>query len=168
MTRSVRSVAIKHCTTSLVLHGARKGRGGTVAVMGGSTVYSGAPFIASSAALRAGAELVYLHTEASAAAAIKALSPDLCVHPSWSGSPGARCVRKCVCARAYVQWPLVSSYNSTPCKSPAISVACMALAEASSGRREWCLRVLDRLGFQGIAHHLLVRSTMSRCAPAIE
>ena len=73
----------------------RKGRGGTVAVMGGSTVYSGAPFIASVAALRAGAELVYLHTEASAAAAIKSMMPDLCVHPSWRGSPSVRCVGPC-------------------------------------------------------------------------
>jgi ATP-dependent NAD(P)H-hydrate dehydratase len=62
-----------------------KGHGATIVCLAGSCVYSGAPFLASVAALRAGGELAYVFTEGSAASALKAQSPDLVVNALWQG-----------------------------------------------------------------------------------
>ena len=48
-----------------------KGQSGRIGVIGGSKDYTGAPYYAGMAALRTGAELVYLFTERGAATAIK-------------------------------------------------------------------------------------------------
>ncbi len=59
----------------------RKGENGVVAVVGGSRLYHGAPFLSASAALRAGVDLVYLCVPQSIATAVRALSPNLIVIP---------------------------------------------------------------------------------------
>ena len=61
-----------------------KGGGGRIGLVGGSKEYTGAPFYAGMASLRAGAELVYLMTAAEAAGPIKAYSPELMVTPVYS------------------------------------------------------------------------------------
>lgn len=63
---------------------AHKGsHGGKIAIVGGSSVYTGAPFFAAYGAARAGADLVHVFTEASCASAIKSRSGDLCTHAVW-------------------------------------------------------------------------------------
>jgi ADP-dependent NAD(P)H-hydrate dehydratase len=64
---------------------AHKGDNGVVAVVGGSRIFHGAPFFASMAALRAGADLVYLAVPKTIAVSIRALSPDLIVFPLADG-----------------------------------------------------------------------------------
>lgn len=62
---------------------AYKGQSGRICVVGGSPEYTGAPYFAATSALRAGADLTYIATNGeSAAAAIKAIAPDLIVYPS--------------------------------------------------------------------------------------
>ncbi|KAJ9468900.1 ATP-dependent (S)-NAD(P)H-hydrate dehydratase [Diplonema papillatum] len=58
-----------------------KGQGGRVGVLGGSDVFTGAPYFASVASLRAGGELVYVMTAREAADSIKSYSPELMVTP---------------------------------------------------------------------------------------
>jgi ADP-dependent NAD(P)H-hydrate dehydratase len=62
-----------------------KGDNGVVAIVGGSRIFHGAPFFSSMAALRAGADLVYLATPKSIAVSIRALTPDLIVFPLADG-----------------------------------------------------------------------------------
>jgi len=50
-------------------------------VVGGSRIYHGAPFLAASAAMRTGVDLVYLAVPGLIAGAVRALSPDLIVVP---------------------------------------------------------------------------------------
>ncbi len=54
-----------------------KGENGKILVVGGSKKYSGAPFLAGMAALRAGADLVTVATSEKTARTINSLSPDL-------------------------------------------------------------------------------------------
>ncbi|KAI5644663.1 carbohydrate kinase domain-containing protein [Phthorimaea operculella] len=63
------------------LEGTVKGDLGTIGIIGGSTEYSGAPLLAAIAALKAGADVVYVITTESAAPIIKSYSPDLIVFP---------------------------------------------------------------------------------------
>ncbi|MGI0085063.1 MAG: NAD(P)H-hydrate dehydratase, partial [Nitrososphaerales archaeon] len=58
-----------------------KGDNGVVAVVGGSRIFHGAPFLASMSALRAGADLAYLAVPKLVAASIRALAPELIVFP---------------------------------------------------------------------------------------
>ncbi|KIY71897.1 YjeF domain-containing protein [Cylindrobasidium torrendii FP15055 ss-10] len=58
-----------------------KGQSGRVGVLGGALDYTGAPFFASMAALRFGADLSHVICSPTAAPAIKSYSPDLIVHP---------------------------------------------------------------------------------------
>lgn len=58
-----------------------KGDNGVVSVVGGSRIFHGAPYFASMAALRTGADLVYLAVPKLIATPIRALSPDLIVFP---------------------------------------------------------------------------------------
>mmetsp|Transcript_31582 Transcript_31582/g.73624 ORF Transcript_31582/g.73624 Transcript_31582/m.73624 type:complete len:477 (+) Transcript_31582:97-1527(+) len=58
---------------------AHKGQAGRVGVLGGSVDFTGAPFYAGMAALRVGAELLYLLTEKAASGPLKTLSPELMV-----------------------------------------------------------------------------------------
>ena len=57
--------------------GAHKGDFGRLLVIGGSKVYSGAPTLASLAALRTGVDIVYLAAPAKTAYAVSSVSPDL-------------------------------------------------------------------------------------------
>eukprot|EP00435_Cladocopium_sp_Y103_P014260 s2763_g3.t1 len=61
-----------------------KGQGGRVGIFGGSGDYTGAPYYAGMAALRTGAELVYVFTAEEAALPIKSYSPELMVTPVYS------------------------------------------------------------------------------------
>jgi ATP-dependent NAD(P)H-hydrate dehydratase len=58
---------------------AHKGQAGRIGVLGGSVDYAGAPFYAGMAALRVGAELLYLLTAEEATGPIKSYSPELMV-----------------------------------------------------------------------------------------
>jgi ATP-dependent NAD(P)H-hydrate dehydratase len=58
-----------------------KGHGGTVAVIGGSSEYTGAPFFAAAAVLRLGGDLSHIFCPPSASGPIKSYLPDLIVHP---------------------------------------------------------------------------------------
>uniref|UniRef100_A0A7E4VSE1 ATP-dependent (S)-NAD(P)H-hydrate dehydratase n=1 Tax=Panagrellus redivivus TaxID=6233 RepID=A0A7E4VSE1_PANRE len=59
-----------------------KGSSGKLAIIGGSPDYTGAPFYASYAPLRIGADLTYVYTVPEAATVIKSYSPDLIVLPT--------------------------------------------------------------------------------------
>lgn len=58
-----------------------KGECGKILVIGGSEMYTGAPFFAAMSALRIGADLAHIVCEATAAPVIKGYSPDLIVYP---------------------------------------------------------------------------------------
>lgn len=61
-----------------------KGQAGRIGVLGGSVDFSGAPYYAGIAALRAGAELLYLCTAEEATLPIKTYSPELMVSSIYS------------------------------------------------------------------------------------
>ncbi|PSC70682.1 ATP-dependent (S)-NAD(P)H-hydrate dehydratase [Micractinium conductrix] len=67
-----------------------KGQAGKVAVIGGCREYTGAPFFASMAALKIGADLSHVFCSDGAATVIKGYSPELIVHPylpeSWQAA----------------------------------------------------------------------------------
>ena len=58
-----------------------KGECGRIAVIGGSPLYTGAPYFTAISALRLGADLVHVFCQKEAASAIKSYSPELIVHP---------------------------------------------------------------------------------------
>lgn len=58
-----------------------KGEMGRIAIIGGSTEYSGAAYFTGMAALKTGADLVHIFCEESAGTVIKSYSPELIVHP---------------------------------------------------------------------------------------
>lgn len=59
----------------------KKGDNGIVLVVGGSRIYHGAPLLASLAAMRSGADLVYVAVPKSISAAIRSYSPSIIVLP---------------------------------------------------------------------------------------
>ncbi|KAL4420236.1 hypothetical protein ABPG77_011060 [Micractinium sp. CCAP 211/92] len=67
-----------------------KGQAGKIAVVGGCREYTGAPFFASMAALKIGADLSHVFCTDGAATVIKGYSPELIVHPylpdSWQAA----------------------------------------------------------------------------------
>ncbi|KJE89538.1 carbohydrate kinase domain-containing protein [Capsaspora owczarzaki ATCC 30864] len=63
-----------------------KGQAGKVAVIGGSKEYTGAPYFAGIAALKAGADIVHVFSPEAAAMVIKTYSPELIVHPTLTTS----------------------------------------------------------------------------------
>eukprot|EP00298_Acanthocystis_sp_HF-20_P010182 c18724_g2_i1.p1 GENE.c18724_g2_i1~~c18724_g2_i1.p1 ORF type:complete len:358 (+),score=119.47 c18724_g2_i1:3-1076(+) len=65
-----------------------KGQSGRIGVLGGSKDYTGAPYYAGMAALRTGAELLYLFTADEAAIPIKSYSPELMVTPVYGQNYG--------------------------------------------------------------------------------
>lgn len=66
-----------------------KGGAGRVATIGGSLEYTGAPYFAAAAALRAGVDLSHVFCDRTAGGPIKSYSPELIVHPLLaSASPG--------------------------------------------------------------------------------
>jgi ADP-dependent NAD(P)H-hydrate dehydratase len=58
-----------------------KGDNGVVAIVGGSRIFHGAPYFASMAALRSGADLAYVGVPKLIVTSIRALSPELIVFP---------------------------------------------------------------------------------------
>ena len=58
-----------------------KGDNGVVAIVGGSRIFHGAPYFASSAAFRVGADLVYLGAPKSIVSPLRAMAPELIVFP---------------------------------------------------------------------------------------
>ncbi|MDG6905225.1 MAG: NAD(P)H-hydrate dehydratase [Nitrososphaerota archaeon] len=58
-----------------------KGDNGVVCVVGGSRIFHGAPYFSSMAALRTGADLVYLAVPNLIAASIRSLAPELIIFP---------------------------------------------------------------------------------------
>jgi hypothetical protein len=88
-----------------------KGGAGRVGVLGGSVDYAGAPFYAGMAALRVGAELLYLLTAQEATGPIKSYSPELMVSSVYKthlieGEEGAKEVLAMV-ARVEAKLPMV-------------------------------------------------------------
>ena len=67
---------VPHLTSAL-----RKGECGRVAVIGGSSEYTGAPYFAAMSALRTGADLAHVFCTPAASPVIKSYHPDLIVHP---------------------------------------------------------------------------------------
>lgn len=53
---------------------------GRIGVVGGSHLYTGAPYFSAMAALKMGVDIVHVFTEKTAAKAIKTYSPDLIIH----------------------------------------------------------------------------------------
>lgn len=78
----IMSVAASLPPSLAVASAARKGGAGRVFVVGGSAEYSGAPYFAGMASLRAGADLAWVLCAPGAAFSIKTLSPDLIVLPN--------------------------------------------------------------------------------------
>lgn len=60
-----------------------KGQAGRICIVGGSADFTGSPYFAAMTTMRAGADLAFVVTEASAATALKASCPDLIVYPSF-------------------------------------------------------------------------------------
>lgn len=58
-----------------------KGQSGKVAVLGGCTEYTSAPYFSSVAALQVGADLSHVFCTRGAASILKTLCPDIIVHP---------------------------------------------------------------------------------------
>jgi ADP-dependent NAD(P)H-hydrate dehydratase len=58
-----------------------KGQNGIVCVVGGSSIYHGAPFLCAKGALRTGSDLVYLAVPKQIVNSVRALSPDFIVYP---------------------------------------------------------------------------------------
>eukprot|EP01064_Diplonema_japonicum_P017477 TRINITY_DN2559_c2_g1_i2.p1 TRINITY_DN2559_c2_g1~~TRINITY_DN2559_c2_g1_i2.p1 ORF type:complete len:352 (+),score=45.59 TRINITY_DN2559_c2_g1_i2:212-1267(+) len=58
-----------------------KGQNGRIGIIGGSEIYTGAPYFSAMAALRVGAELAYVLTAREATLPIKSYSPELMVTP---------------------------------------------------------------------------------------
>ena len=58
-----------------------KGQGGRIGVIGGSELYTGAPYYAAMTTMKAGGELAYIFSAKEACQPIKAYSPDLIVIP---------------------------------------------------------------------------------------
>lgn len=61
----------------------RKGECGRIAVVGGSSVYSGAPYFSAMTALKVGCDMVHVFCPPEAARVVKTYSPELMVHPSY-------------------------------------------------------------------------------------
>ena len=63
------------------LKDSKKGDNGTVLIVGGNRIYHGAPILASMAAMRSGADLVYIAVPKSNTIPTRALSPNAIVLP---------------------------------------------------------------------------------------
>jgi ATP-dependent NAD(P)H-hydrate dehydratase len=79
------SRVIAQCILPLSEH-RHKGSAGRITIMGGSALYTGAPYFAGMAALRIGADLVSVMTAQEAVVPLKCYSPDLMVQSVYSTS----------------------------------------------------------------------------------
>jgi len=80
-----RQKAIKRCIIPLS-PSSYKGSSGRIGVLGGSARYTGAPYYAAMASLKAGADLAYCFCAEEAAVPIKSYSPELMVVPVYKSS----------------------------------------------------------------------------------
>ncbi|EZG55320.1 putative ATP-dependent (S)-NAD(P)H-hydrate dehydratase [Gregarina niphandrodes] len=80
----------------------RKGDMGRVSIVGGSRLYTGAPFYAARAAVRTGCDLVYIHCDSPSALPLKTLLPEAIVDPFDEVN------------KASPTWPWLSSETSKP------------------------------------------------------
>ena len=78
-----KAVAIPNCVMPLTFD-SHKGSSGRVGVLGGSAQYTGAPYYAGMASLKAGADLAYVFCAQEACLPIKSYSPELMVAPVYS------------------------------------------------------------------------------------
>ena len=78
-----RNVMLSRCILPLD-EGSHKGSSGRIAIIGGSALYTGAPYYAASAALKTGADLVTIFTAQEAAIPLKSYSPEFMVNPVYS------------------------------------------------------------------------------------
>ena len=85
---------LTRCILPLDAETSHKGSSGRVGVLGGSALYTGAPYYASMSALQTGADLVTLWTAAEAAPALKAYSPEAMVQPIYQASVFDQAVKK--------------------------------------------------------------------------
>jgi ATP-dependent NAD(P)H-hydrate dehydratase len=82
---SLEEQARQHCFVPLS-ESSHKGSSGRIGVLGGSDMYTGAPYYAGMSALQAGADLAYVFTAREASLAIKSYSPELMVVPVYSAT----------------------------------------------------------------------------------
>jgi len=66
-----------------LLESMHKGQSGKIAVIGGCTEYTGAPYYAAMSALKTGVDISHIFCTKGAGTPIKAYSPELIVHPVW-------------------------------------------------------------------------------------
>jgi len=78
-------LAIRNCILPLSFD-SHKGSSGRVGVLGGSAQYTGAPYYAATASLKAGADLSYIFCAEEACVPIKSYSPELMVAPVYSAT----------------------------------------------------------------------------------
>lgn len=72
---------------STIQQSLHKGQAGRIGVIGGCEEYTGAPYYAAMASLRAGCDLAHVFCNQQAAPVIKSYSPDLIVHPYLQSFP---------------------------------------------------------------------------------
>jgi len=89
-----------------------KGQHGKVLIIGGSFEYTGAPYYAAMAALKTGADLVYIACTEDAAGPIKSYSPEFIVHPILKSSRSAGPVADAVNASFEALKPLIERADS--------------------------------------------------------
>ena len=80
-----KALALEHSILPLSFD-SHKGSSGRVGVLGGSAQYTGAPYYAAMATLKAGADLAYVFCAQEAALPIKSYSPELMVAPVYSAN----------------------------------------------------------------------------------
>ena len=88
--------AIAKCVVPLS-ETSHKGSSGRVGVLGGSLRYTGAPYYAAMASLKAGADLAFVFCAKEAAIPIKCYSPELMVQPVYSAEEFDALVRHFLC-----------------------------------------------------------------------
>ena len=86
-----KSVAVPQCIVPMTFD-SHKGSSGRVGVLGGSAQYTGAPYYAAMASLKAGADLAYVFCAQEACLPIKSYSPELMVAPVYSATAFDECV----------------------------------------------------------------------------
>lgn len=129
-----------HCFVPLS-ESSHKGSSGRVGVLGGSDMYTGAPYYAGMSALQAGADLAYIFTAREASLAIKSYSPELMVVPAYSATHFDQLLKR------------ESSEGSLEARDRAVAVAAMVQAV-----EPW----LDRM------HCLIVGPGLGRCPMVME
>lgn len=80
-----KSLAVPKCVMPLT-YDSHKGSSGRIGVLGGSAQYTGAPYYAAMASLKAGADLAFVFCAEEACLPIKSYSPELMVAPVYSAS----------------------------------------------------------------------------------